>query len=298
MDFTMPPLNQRMTAFVRDSLLYIFEDAMRRAQPMIGLLGAKTFLAALSTSPANAANTVPFQPIQTLTPQEATSVDQEGGSFDLSNWMARGMTIRGGDSVYQCLANLTVALEQVGQLNAAEYNGAAGALSLLPTAGALLGAPTRELWVVFKLVLLAGVLRMFLSLGGSITPSNVGDYDSEEPFSYGGFMPTTRLNNTDISRPISMRMRNIEDSGSLPKLSDVDNFADEVKARADHLGGGGPFLGVWVAMGCQVILVIALLVPMCYGQRGSVITWWCRVSVQNINEYRLFQGCLQALTAP
>lgn len=107
------------------------------------------------------------------------SVDQEGGDLDFNNWVNRGMAVRGGHSVYQCLANLTAALEFMGQLNAAEYNGAAGALSLLPAAGALLGSPTHEMWIVYKLVSVAGVLSMFLSLGGSITPSNVSDYSTD-----------------------------------------------------------------------------------------------------------------------
>ena len=44
-----------------------------------------------------------------------------------------------------------------GQASQAEYSGAAGALSLLPTAGALIGPPAAEMWIVFKLVPIAGV---------------------------------------------------------------------------------------------------------------------------------------------
>jgi hypothetical protein len=80
---------------------------------------------------------------------------------------------------------LSWVIEALGALSAAEYNGAAGALSLLPTAGALIGALTKELWVVYKLMPLAGVLTMFLSLGGTITPSQAGDYDPKASFSYG-----------------------------------------------------------------------------------------------------------------
>ncbi|ROW14965.1 hypothetical protein VPNG_03441 [Cytospora leucostoma] len=194
------------------------------------------------------------------------------------------MTIRSGDSVYQCLANLTVALEQVGQLNSAEYNGAAGALSLLPTAGALLGAPTREMWIVYKLVPLAGVLSMFLGLGASITPSNVGDYDPEEPFSYGGFMPTTRLSPAERDPPSRRTSLDEFQQGGSPiqpmveePKSPADVFADEVKKRAGDDRGGGFLLGVWMAMILQFTLIIVILVPMYYAQRGSVITWWCRV---------------------
>jgi hypothetical protein len=46
------------------------------------------------------------------------------------------------------------------------------------------------MWVVYKLMPVAGVLSMFLSLGAVLTPSNVGDYDPRTPFSYGGIMPT------------------------------------------------------------------------------------------------------------
>ena len=36
---------------------------------------------------------------------------------------------------------------------------------------------------------LAGIFSIFLSLGGLIILSNIGEYDLSEPFSYGGFMP-------------------------------------------------------------------------------------------------------------
>lgn len=234
---------------------------------------------------ARAANTIPFIPVQTLTPQQAISVDQEGGDLDFNNWVDRGMTIRRGDSVYQCLANLTVALEQLGQLSAAEYNGAAGALSLLPTAGALLGAPTREMWIVYKLVPLAGVLSMFLSLGGSITPSNVGEYDPAEPFSYGGFMPTTGVTATrrvpaSSASSIAGDMQQIGSAEAQDNVSDAQKFAEEVRQRADDDSGGGVGLGLFLAMAMQFILVVSLLIPMWYAQKGAVVTWWCRVRIR------------------
>ena len=75
------------------------------------------------------------------------------------------MKARPGESFYQCLANLTAALDLVGQLSNAEYDGASSALSLLPTAGALLGASIWEMRIVYKMVPLAGILTMILSLG-------------------------------------------------------------------------------------------------------------------------------------
>jgi hypothetical protein len=266
-------------------LNYIAADALRRVcNPISSVVGYIPFLVAVAPRTVTAANTVPFTAVQTLSPSQETSVDQEGGNFDLSNWVDRGMTIRGGDSVYECLANLTAALDLVGQLNNVEYNGAAGALSLLPTVGALLGAPTREMWIVYKLVPIAGVLCMFLSLGGSITPSNAGDYDPAEPFSYGGFMPTTRVSTSPKpkpSRPTIIRIP-VDTEAQDGLTAQARRFAAEVQERAEDDGGGGIFLGITIAMVMQFLLIIAMLIPMWYAQRGSVITWWCRVSVRDL----------------
>ncbi|KAJ8129984.1 hypothetical protein O1611_g3647 [Lasiodiplodia mahajangana] len=268
----------------RRHLSYIAKDLRRRLKAGYNL-GQATLLVITSTLPqkVSAANTYIFTPIQTLSPAQATSVNQEGGDFDFYNWIDRGMTIRGGDSVYSCLANLTAALELVGQLNQAEYNGAAGALSLLPTAGALLGAPTREMWILYKLVPISGILSMFLSLGGSITPSNVGDYDPNKPFSYGGFVPTvpvgaSRRPKSRVTDLGDVRSNNVyEDDEEYGEESDIHRFAREIKERAEDDGGGSIFLRVWFAMSLQVGLIVALLIPMYYAQRGAVVTWWCRV---------------------
>ncbi|KAJ8108579.1 hypothetical protein ONZ43_g6382 [Nemania bipapillata] len=255
-------------------------------------------------------------PVQTLDPDQARSVDEESGWFYINNWIDRGVKIRSGNSLYSCLANLTVALGQVGDLNNAEYNGAAGAMSLLPTAGALLGAPTREMWIVYKLVPIAGILSMFLSLGGSITPSNVGDYE-DEPFSFGGFIPTypTRAAGPNSQRitvaaaplPDGLKSRAMsghnvgnDDSSStipVPALTgsqgtpshhgyihdderridaDISRFVAEIEDRVEDEGGGSAFLRVWVAMGVQLGLVIAILIPLYFAQRGAVVTWWCQ----------------------
>lgn len=267
----------------------IAADAFRRTAYFSSFLRPLALLMPSILAPrrALAANTVPFNPVHTLTPEQAESIDQAGGSLDFQNWVNRGMTIRQGDSVYQCLANLTAALDLVGQLNASEYNGAAGALSLLPTAGALLGSPTREMWIVYKLVPLAGLFSMFLSLGGSITPSNVGEYDPAEPFSYGGFMPTTSVKavqrRPDSSRsadPFSLARHTEAQHGH---NSDAEIFAEEVRQRALDDGGGGIRFGVFFAMMLQFVLILLLLVPLWYAQRGAVVTWWCRVSPLTIS---------------
>ncbi|KAI3342153.1 hypothetical protein F4824DRAFT_495090 [Ustulina deusta] len=165
------------------------------------------------------------------------------------------MTILSGDSVYSCLENLTAALELVGQLSQAEYKGAADALSLLLTAGALLGAPTREMWILYKLVPFSGILSMFLSLGGSITSSNVGDYDPNKPFSFGGFVPTIPVEASCRLKSRATKHSVAQDNNTYEELAednDIQKFAREIKERAEGDGDGSIFLRVWFAMGLQV----------------------------------------------
>ncbi|KAM6532465.1 hypothetical protein FSOLCH5_001888 [Fusarium solani] len=262
---------------------HIVQDAIRRFTYLTSFFPpAPLLLAGLLPRPAHAAYTVPFTPAHTLSPEQSESVDQAGGSLDFNNWVHRGMVIRKGSNVYECLANLTAALDLVGSLSAGEYNGAAGALSLLPTAGALLGAPTREMWIVYKLVPLAGLLSMFLSLGGSITPSNVGEYDPAEPFSYGGFMPTTRVRAAKRrpTTPASSAPGNRGAANTFEaenEQTEAQAFAQEVLQRAEDDSGGGIKFGIFLAMALQFILIIATLIPMWYAQRGAVVSWWCRV---------------------
>ncbi|KAF2000172.1 hypothetical protein P154DRAFT_410884, partial [Amniculicola lignicola CBS 123094] len=217
---------------------------------------------------ALAANTQIFTPVQTPTPAQNLAVDQEGGWFYFDSWTRRGNTIRSGPDVRQCLLNLAKALEEVGVLAAAEYNGAAGALSLLPTAGALLGAPTREMWIVYKLVPLAGILSMFLSLGATITPRDAGEFTSEKAFSYGGLIATMK---SEVAKTrVHRRMESVDD------LSEARRFAREVRERADDEAGGDVAGKIWLGMACQAMLIGVVLVAMWFAQQGAVITWWCR----------------------
>ncbi|ORY03235.1 hypothetical protein BCR34DRAFT_434838, partial [Clohesyomyces aquaticus] len=221
---------------------------------------------------AHASNTQVYTPVQTPTPEQALAVDQVSGWFYFDLWVSRGMQIRNKADTTQCLLNLAKALEEVEVISAAEYNGAAGALALLPTVGALLGAPTREMWIVFKLVPVAGILAMFLSLGATITPSDVGEYESGKAFSYGGLMPTVRAEAAPDAND------NDSDVDSFQNMSDARRFANEVNTRAaDDSGGDVQHIKVWAGVGLQCILIAIMLIALWYAQRGAVVPWWCRV---------------------
>jgi hypothetical protein len=154
-------------------------------------------------------------------------------------------------------------------LSNAEYNSAAGALSLLPTAGALIGAPTKELWMVFKLMPLAGVLAMLLSLGGTVVPSEAGEYDPNTSFSFGGMVATEQMKRKQPGAE--------EDGGSI-EMSDAEKFKRKVIRRSEVRRGGGSYGTVWIGILLQLALLAILMITLYYGEEGGVIVWWCGVS--------------------
>ena len=194
-------------------------------------------------------------------------------SFSVAQWDQRGTTIRRGGTLETCLGNLSMALGQVTRTSAAEYNGAAGALSLLPTAGALIGAPTKELWVVTKLMPLAGLCSMLLSLGGSMVPSSVSEYDPSDTYTYEGMMSS--------SAAIQKRVNNTADKiGAAVADEDekVNPLKQEIEARVSSFNeGGGTYTSIWYGLCGQVILIAALIIPLYFAQLGAVIEWWCQV---------------------
>ena len=64
--------------------------------------------------------------------------------FDFRTWQSRAKAVREGNNRRQYFGNLCLALHAIGPLTQNEFSGALGALSLLPTAGALIGAPTKS----------------------------------------------------------------------------------------------------------------------------------------------------------
>lgn len=108
--------------------------------------------------------------------------------LDWTSWRDRANEIRKSGSKAYCIGNLSLALNGLGAAYQAGAAGATTLLTLLPTAGALIGAPAKELWVLYKLMPLAGVLSMMLSLGGNIVPMEVNEYERIDSFSYQGMM--------------------------------------------------------------------------------------------------------------
>ena len=119
---------------------------------------------------------------------------------------------------------------------------------------------------MYKLMPLAGVLSIFLSLGGTLVPAQPGAYDPKVTYTYGGLMAT---NHSDEKK---------QEPGSMETHSSkAEAFAARVKRRSEEKGGG-LYGKVWVGVGIQCMLVAVILVALWFGQMGGVITWWCNVS--------------------
>lgn len=166
------------------------------------------------------------------------------------------------------MVNLNNVLLTIGPLEMASTQGSSGALTLLPTAGALIGAPTKELWLVYKLMPIAGVLSMMLSLGGNIVPTEASHYEIKAPrFSYGGWVATCSKED-DLDE--------CEDS---PKADDSDPkaFAGMVERRAKDPRGGQRFARVWYGVLLQLFWIAVIMTACWFAGSGSILVWWCKV---------------------
>ncbi|ERF76036.1 hypothetical protein EPUS_01369 [Endocarpon pusillum Z07020] len=192
------------------------------------------------------------------------SIGNLTGVFSLVSYSARGMLIRAGRTNEECLGNLSWVLDNLNPLSAAEYNGAASGLTLLPTAGALIGAPAKELWIVYKLMPVAGVLTMCLSLGGTIMPSQAGQYDPKGAFDFGGILVSDRKARKEYAKLDEETKHN----------GQAQLFAEKVRERADDQRGAN-YGKIWLAVVMLLAFNVQIVVILWYAERGAVIPWWC-----------------------
>jgi hypothetical protein len=205
-------------------------------------------------------------PETSQTSEDVASITQ---LLDFQAWVHRGSLIRHGNDRLQCAGNLSIAIGQVGPLYAAETSGASGVLSLLPTAGVLIGAPAKELWALYKLMPLAGVLSMLLSLGGNIIPASSADYEVKpNSFAYDGMIATTQL----------VEKGNPYDRGEDPAGLAAESFANKVERRAQEQRGSTKRLTITFGICLQLFWLGVLLIACWFTQSGGIITWWCQVS--------------------
>lgn len=196
------------------------------------------------------------------------------GRADLLGWGDIGREIRAGGT-RACVSKLAYILENLSQIASGQYSSAASALSLLPTAGALITAPTKEMWVLLKLIPMAGILSMFLSLGGSIMPTDVRDYDLNKPFTYGGMI--AQRERADAFERAQEEKTLLEDANNVQSTR-ASRFASLVRTRTLTHTGNGRSMWIGLGMGLQAWLISGMLVAMYFAQSGAIIPWMCEVS--------------------
>ena len=198
--------------------------------------------------------------------------------FDMMDWINRGLCIRRGTEAggphrtFQCYSRLqSVLANNLNQIRQAEYNGAAGVLALLPTIGALLGAPTNEIWRLLTMIPFGGFIAMACSFGGAILPPKTKDYESD-------FMKKNIKGDLRGGKSFSTL--------ALPKGMDAID-QDRIKRRADillrrvqrklqsGLREDVPKMYILVGLTGMAMLLAAAQAAMVVVELGAVLPWWC-----------------------
>ncbi len=193
-----------------------------------------------------------------------TFVGNSQAAFSIGTWMQRGICVRQHNIDSRCYESLAEVLGNLNELRAAEYNGSAGVLALLPTIGALLGAPTNEIWRLLTIVPFGGMLAMTLSFGGAILPIRVEDYELS-------MNQELRLGSSFHLRQTGVALKEWQTNTSaltralLDKIDERLYREDRVKViRSD----------VWFGLLGMSLLWVGAQAAMIIIEQGAVLPWW------------------------
>ena len=187
--------------------------------------------------------------------------------FSIADWVNRGICVRSDDNYDLCFKAFNDTLANIDFLRAGEYTGAASVLALLPTIGALLGAPTTEIWRLLTVVPFGGCLAMTLSFGGAILPVRVEDYEND-----------LNRHKVAIRRSVAFRpeeSRQSEDAQE-ERYTGLDQVMEKIFARmrqdeSQQLAKGH----LWVGLLGMIVLFAGAQAAMIVVEQGGVIPWWC-----------------------
>lgn len=186
-------------------------------------------------------------------------------SFFVADWIRRGIAIRYGGDTAKCYDSLIATLNSVINIRLAEYSGSAGVLSLLPTIGALLGAPTNEIWRLWTVVPFGGVLTMMLSFGGAILPIKIEDY--ERDLSRGNGL---------IGKIVSFRSPAPGEAPEDEIGEKMTQLSDKLRARMARKVPRDTFNGT-LTMGLMGMasLLVGAHASMAMVEQGGILPWFC-----------------------
>ncbi|KAL8732301.1 MAG: hypothetical protein Q9166_002873 [cf. Caloplaca sp. 2 TL-2023] len=179
--------------------------------------------------------------------------------FQIANFISRGVCIRSRGDNKLCYTTLEATLKNLNLLRVGEYTGAASVLALLPTIGALLGAPTTEIWRLLTVVPFGGGLAMLLSFGGAILPVRVEDYEKD--------LSSAKINfRAKPGKPNDPILDEAELKTVVEKIESRMRQDETWRLPKGHL---------WVGLLAMVVLFIAAQAAMIVIEQGGVLPWWC-----------------------
>lgn len=192
-------------------------------------------------------------------------------NFELPSWINRGICVRVNDVsdgvTTLCYKALQLSMNNFDDIRNAEYAAATTVLTLLPTIGALLGAPTAEIWRLVTVIPFGGFLAMTLSFGGVILPVRIKDYELD-----------ANGQRTTVGRSVTS-MRHATSENQDPEAKNEGSSAEvvnSIRARiqqdeSQRLAKGHIWTGLLVMFvlwcGAQAVMVII--------EQGAVIIWYC-----------------------
>ena len=189
-----------------------------------------------------------------------TYIGNAQDAFNIIGWVDRGICVH-TSGIQECYGVLETILSNLNNLRSAEFTGAAGVLALLPTIGALLGAPTSEIWRLFTVLPYGGVLAMFLSFGGAIMPVDANEYEQ------------LTQRNSAIGSIVSFRKGTTQPGDTEEKLV---KLREKVKNRIDQ--DDSQKVTRWNRLPFGVLGMVVLLAGAHFGmaivEQGSV-NYWC-----------------------
>ncbi|KAK2604007.1 hypothetical protein QQS21_003843 [Conoideocrella luteorostrata] len=191
-------------------------------------------------------------------------------TFDITTWINRGICIRTTSPGRQCNVALLNVLKNMSPLATAQCSGAAGVLALLPTIGALLGAPTNEIWRLLTIVPFGGVLAMFMSFGGAILPIRVEDYESAEG---DGLRPASMPGRSFSLR----RTEEMSKKGQLPETGSLTHpLLQRLEAKLHqeksvHVSKHD----IWLGLFAMLVLLLGAHAAMVVVEQGAMLPWFC-----------------------
>lgn len=207
----------------------------------------------------------------------STKADQFVGNsqqmFKIGPWITRGVCVRQNHQDDKCYQTLLGVLANLNELRSAEYSGASGVLALLPTIGALLGAPTNEIWRLLTIVPFGGVLAMFLSFGGAILPVRVEDYEAslnKELQSNSSFsLRNKKRNASKVEREKQADEVEVVTRNLLRQIEKKMHSPDSVRFKKTDMWLG--FFGMFLLFGGSQAAMSVV-------EQGAVLPWWWSVT--------------------